>query len=187
MNYFDQEQEKVNQAVINQVKRESQALKQAKTRSRIANKLIVFLSVVCFLIGLMIIIKPYVYPPDVRDRIRQDNLDKIARELDNYRTSHRGSLPMERSRKQWQQEFVSVYLTSSKDFTKDPLSGEVYSFKINNKVGESAIIKERDFKTVYIDQSHKCDAENKIEAVANSNVATVRVLLESGKVYCSNN
>ncbi len=135
------------------------------------------------LIGTILwLVKPFILGNEIRDRQRQDNVRAIVDEINSYKSAHRNSLPMANSRRQWEREFIDVYL-KDKSFVKDPKSGESYSFEINRKKSSADLSQELDYVTVHIDQSATCADNGEITDAANA-VAAVRLKLESGQVYC---
>lgn len=175
---LDEATKAIADEMLNTARAERKARQSAKKIVQII-KIMVILVIVVVVLWLA---KPFIMGNEARDRTRQRNAQAIANEISSYKTSHRNNLPMEGSRRQWEREFVQVYL-EGKEFIKDPSSQESYQIEINRKRTVDELNQEIDFKVVHIDQSAKC-AEAGDLTPAGSSVAAVRLKLESGQIYC---
>lgn len=175
---LDQATQVIADEMLASARAERQARESAKRFVRII-KLVAFVSVVGFVAWLSL---PWLSGVEPRERQRKDNLQAIASQLQAYRTAHRGNLPSETSRRQWQREFLDVYI-KDKPFAKDPLSNKEYLFEINRKKSLADLKQDLDLTTVHIDQSATCGKDGELVGAGNYS-AVLRLKLESGQIYC---
>lgn len=175
---LDQATQAIADEMLDTARKERRARESARKFLLIV-KIVVFLLVAGVVIWLAM---PWLSGVAPREAQRKDNLQSIVNQIRAYRTAHRGSLPSETSRRQWQRELIDVYIKDS-SFAKDPLSGKDYKFEINRKKTANDLKQELDFSTVYIDQSSSCKQDGELSSSGNYSAA-VRIKLESGQIYC---
>lgn len=190
MKYADVvEEKKTSEAIANEMIESARAKRQEQRTAKIAGRIIKTVVAIAVIIWVLILVWPYVTGQAIRDRSRTETVDAVVTALENYRTSHSNNLPQERSRKQWQNEFVKNHLIG-KDFMNNPMKADdeeaTYTVEVNYKKSNQEILDGK-YGVIYIDQSTRCGEENDASETAGSSIASVRLKLESGKIYCKNN
>ncbi|MDO4870625.1 MAG: hypothetical protein Q3996_00800 [Candidatus Saccharibacteria bacterium] len=190
MKYSDVvEKDKVNQAIAEEMIETARAKRREQRFATLVGRVIKTIAIVAVLVWAIYIGWPFINGQVGRDQARTEIVDKVISALENYRTSHNTSLPQEKSRKQWQNEFVNNYLNNKEFMTnliKKDNEPETYEVKVNYKKTNQEILDGK-YGVIYIDQSTRCGDKNDASEVAGSSIASVRLKLESGKVYCKNN
>lgn len=176
------ELDEATQAIANEMLDAARAERQARESARRFLRLIKLITTLLIIGFVTWLSLPWLSGIGPREKQRQDNLQSIVNQLQAYRTAHRGNLPSETSRRQWQREFIDVYVKDS-SFTKDPLSGKDYQFEINRKKSLADLKQDLDFTTIHIDQSAICGKDGELIGAGNYSAA-LRLKLESGQIYC---
>ena len=188
MKYSDKvELEQASQAIANEMLANAREERKAKQSAQLFFRLIKLVAGLVIIGVLVFLAKPYILGNEIRDRQRRNTVNSIVRELDNYKTTHNNSLPKEYSRKQWQNEFVDVYLKRDRSFMTEPSSKEPYQIEVNYHKTADELKSTASYRSIYIDQSHRCGTNGNLVAGAGSAIAAVRVKLESGEIYCAEN
>lgn len=162
------------------------AIEERKNKDRLRRMIKVVNTIIAVVVVLAIVwvAKTLLSSESIRDKTRQSQVLSIAKEIVNYKGTHRNNLPQETSIKQWQKEFIEPYL-ANKEFFREPLNDKEYKVVINDKKTAREIIDINDLEKVFIDQSSSCADGGNIKK-AGSAFASVRLKLESGEVYCVN-
>lgn len=177
-------QDQEAQLIANEMLAAAKEERQQKLAARRVARIIKIIATIIVIVAIIVVVRPLFSAETARDKKRKESLSEISKEISSYKSNHRNNLPMETSTKQWEREFIEPYL-KDKDFFKDPVSGGEYRVVINEKKTANDIKDINDAGKIFVDQSSECAETGNINP-AGSAVATLRIKLESGEVYCVN-
>jgi prepilin-type N-terminal cleavage/methylation domain-containing protein len=139
---------------------------------------VVLVLAIAGLIFLMVFIALPALQRSQRDTQRRDDVSKFVSQLTSYSTNNRGALPSVNDI----DTFMTSYMKTSTDATKsefnDPTSGTAYTVLKGNSGSPGLGV-------IQYAPGFECNDEN-LKSASGSRQAAVRVLLESGGIFCQN-